>query len=87
MQVFAKQKGRIRGPFSEIRKNQTYFVFVFAAISIVSRRSRFTNARSDGVSILDTKEISPFAFGEAREVVPEFLEPPLFDFSPMLCSQ
>lgn len=55
-------------------------ILVLRAISMVSSKSRLKKASSDGVSILDTKEISGFTFREAREVVAEFLEPPSFDF-------
>lgn len=54
---------------------------------MVSSKSRLKKASSDGVSILDTKEISGFTFCEAGEVVPEFLEPPSFDFWSMFSLQ
>lgn len=45
--------------------NALQAVLVFRAISMVSSKSRLKKASSDGVSILDTKEISGFTFCEA----------------------
>src|SRR5262249_54609263 len=50
-------------------------------------RSCRSEARSDGVSILDTNEIPCLAFREAVEAVPESALPPIFAFFAMLLSQ
>ena len=50
------------------------------ASSIVFFRSRLRNSRSDGVNILGTKEITPFAFRETIKAVAEDLLPPIFEF-------
>ena len=50
-------------------------------------RSCRSEARSDGVSILDTNEIPCLAFREAVEAVPEGALPPVFDEFAMLLSK
>ena len=62
------------------------YTFTARAASIVFLRSCLSKTHSDGVSILDTKEISCFAFREALEAVAKDCLPPIFDcfamFSP-----
>jgi len=56
------------------------------AISMLFFRSRRNEAHSDGVSILDTKEIPCLAFREAVEAVAEGSLPPVFDLFAMFAS-
>jgi hypothetical protein len=50
-------------------------------------RSCLNEARSDGVSILDTNEIPCLTFREAVEAVTEDAVPPVFEFFAMFLPQ
>jgi hypothetical protein len=54
---------------------------------MVFLRSCLNEARSDGVSILDTNEIPCLAFREAVEAVAEDILPPVFEFFAMFRPQ
>lgn len=60
------------------------YTFTDLAISIVFLRSCLNEARSDGVSILDTNEIPCLTLREAVEAVAEDAPPPVLDFFTML---
>ena len=75
-----------RGPFfNPVTLGQAAFTRL--AISTVSFRSCLSKARSDGVSILDTKEIPGFAFREGRKIVAAGFGPPSFEFGSMFVPQ
>lgn len=63
------------------------YSFTLRAVAMVFLRSRLKKARSDGVSILGTKEIAGFALGEPVKGVAKGFFPPGFEFKSMFLSE